>query len=269
MKESVTPSISIIMGVYNNQVTLRGAVDSVLAQTYSNFELIMCDDGSKDQSWVLMQELASNDGRIVILKNEKNLGHPATLNKCINHSRGEFIARMDGDDVCLPNRLEAQLNYLLANHDVGVVGSAAYLADNDMNVWGLSKTKKQPTKLDWALGSCLYHSSVMMRKALLVQCGKYNPNALFLEDYELWMRMVSLGVRIENLEIPLLKYKRSYDDFNKQKFKFRLKEVELRFRGYRAMRLPLWYYFLIFKPLIIFFIPRTILFYIQKNVITS
>lgn len=260
----IAPKISVIMGVYNNETTLQRAVDSLLAQSYKNFEIVMCDDGSNDKSWDLMLELAKQDERIVVLRNEKNLGHPKTLNRCISITKGEFVARMDGDDFCLPNRLEVQLDYLKNNSDVGVIGSQVYLADSEMNIWGVVKLKSAPRKMDWAWGSCLFHPSVMFRKSVLEISGVYDPNAFFLEDYDLWMRMVAKNVKIANVDTPLLKYKKDKKDFNKQKFKFRFDEVFLRYRGFRMMGIPWYGYLLIFKPLFVFFVPRPLLYYFQK-----
>ena len=105
----MTPKISVIMGVYNCASTLPEAIASIQKQTITNWEFIICDDGSNDDTWRIADDFRENDDRIVLLKNEKNLGLNATLNKCLSVARGQYIARMDGDDICAPARFEKEL----------------------------------------------------------------------------------------------------------------------------------------------------------------
>ena len=111
----MSKKISVLMGIYNCSSTMEQAVASVQNQTYTNWELILCDDGSSDNTYEVAQALAAKDSRIVLLRNEKNLGLNATLNRCLAAATGEYIARMDGDDDCVPERFERQLD-LLEHH---------------------------------------------------------------------------------------------------------------------------------------------------------
>ena len=110
--------ISIIMGIYNCAETLSDAIDSIIAQTYDNWELIMCDDGSTDNTYNIAQEYKERyPDKIVLLKNEKNMGLNYTLNKCLEVASGEYIARMDGDDISLPTRFEKEIGFLNEHSD--------------------------------------------------------------------------------------------------------------------------------------------------------
>ena len=101
------PKISVIMGVYNCASTLPDAIMSIQAQTVLDWEFIICDDGSTDETWKIAGKFQRQDNRIVLLRNDKNLGLNATLNKCLSVARGKYIARMDGDDICAPERFES------------------------------------------------------------------------------------------------------------------------------------------------------------------
>ena len=116
------PEISVIMSVYNDEKYIAKAIDSILTQSFSNFELIICDDYSTDRSSNIIEKYVKQDNRIVFFKNEKNLGLATSLNRCIERAKGKYIARMDSDDISLPNRFEVEYNYLEDNSDIVVVG---------------------------------------------------------------------------------------------------------------------------------------------------
>ena len=129
--------VSIIAGAYNiaKCFSFHKSMDSILNQTYKNFEFIICDDGSKDETWQLLEEYAKKDKRIRLLKNEKNKGLACSLNRCIEEAKGEYIARHDLDDYCDLTRFEKQVKYLDEHEDVAVLGTNAYLFD-EKGVWG-------------------------------------------------------------------------------------------------------------------------------------
>lgn len=116
------PKISIVMGIYNCEKYLRESIESIIAQTYRNWELIMCDDGSHDNTYKIASEFLNKyPDKIVLLKNEKNMGLNYTLNKCIGYANGDFIARQDGDDISLPDRFMKEMKFLLDNPDYALV----------------------------------------------------------------------------------------------------------------------------------------------------
>lgn len=133
--DSVKPEISVIMSVYNDEKYIAKAIDSILTQSFSNFELIICDDYSTDRSSNIIEKYVKQDNRIVFFKNEKNLGLATSLNRCIERAKGKYIARMDSDDISLPNRFEVEYNYLEDNSDIVVVGCKCQCIDENDEIY--------------------------------------------------------------------------------------------------------------------------------------
>ena len=201
-----SPEISVIMPVYNGERYLRYAIDSILTQTFKDFELIIINDGSTDSSEQII--LSYDDERIVYLKNEANLKLIATLNRGIEAARGEYIARIDADDRCLPTRFEKQINFLNANKDIALCGSWAYLIDSDGRRIGRIKNACSPRLLNCLLFfTCpLMHPSVMGRTSVFKQ-NKYDPDKLHIEDFELWNRLSRKGYNLANINEYLIEYR--------------------------------------------------------------
>ena len=182
------PRVTVLMAVYNGQDHVRQAVEGILAQTFSDFEFIIVDDGSTDET---SRELdAFTDSRIVRLKHESNRGLIAALNTGLAAARGEFVARQDADDFSYPGRLQAQVNFLEARSDVAVVGT-----DTVFEGWeGGGRTnrivERDPLRLAWILlFYCpLTHSSIMFRTAVIQELGGYNGDDVHAEDFGLWAR---------------------------------------------------------------------------------
>lgn len=261
------PRVSIIMGVFNEKKEyLERAVKSIITQTFQDWEFIICDDGSTNQTYEWLLDLKSQDDRIILLKNEKNIGLAPTLNKCLEKSAGEYIARMDSDDISLPNRLEKQIKQLDL-YEIDFVGSWAELIDGN-GVWATRKTKKYPKKNDFLLGTQFIHPSVIMKKHALVRINSYRiaPETIRTEDYDLFMRMYSQGLRGMNIQEPLLRYTESRDSYAKRKFKYRYNELIVRFKGFRQLGLmPIGLLFM-FKPILIGLIPGSFLRFIKRKI---
>jgi len=199
------PLVSVVMAVYNGEQYLKDAVYSVMAQTFSNFEFIIIDDGSTDNTPKLLEQFSRNDSRIKIIRQE-NSGLPAALNRGICEARGKYIARMDADDISLPNRFELQVEFMENNPEIGLCGTACRLIGESS---GISWTTTDPDELKCRLlfWPCITHSTVMMRKNILIDNNLfYNPNYKQAEDYELWSR-ISKVCEIANLPDILLLYR--------------------------------------------------------------
>jgi glycosyltransferase involved in cell wall biosynthesis len=198
-----TPQVSVLMPVYNGERYLREAVESIVAQTFTNFEFIIIDDGSTDTTGAILDSF--DDPRIVRSKNEENIGLARSLNKGLTMARGEYIARMDADDISLPERLARQVAFLDAHPEVGVLGSVVQVIDGDGNK---SDTLWLPTEhgvLRWSLcfGGPIAHPTVMMRREVVERVGGYNPNMVTAQDYDLWRRLSGV-TRLSNLQDVLL-----------------------------------------------------------------
>ncbi len=184
-----TPEISVLMCVYNNALYVREAIESILNQTFTNFEFVIVNDGSTDESEAII--LSYTDPRINYLKNPENLGLIASLNKGIEASHGKYIARMDADDISLPERLKEQHAYMESHPLLGVCGSDYYLIGSGKPVHYKALTKHQEI-LGYMLFNCsIVHPSLIIRTDLLKQqTVRFDNNYKHAEDYELWSRLI-------------------------------------------------------------------------------
>lgn len=201
------PSVSVLMSVYNAEQFVRDAIDSILSQTFADFEFLIINDGSTDRSLDIISSY--KDPRIRLINNEHNLGLTRSLNRGLSLARGEYIARQDADDMSYPQRLQKQVAYMEANPDVVLLGTRGKL----MGEWGLriksmlveKKALTQPGIL-WQMMtfSAFIHSSVMFRKSVVWQeMHGYNEACLKRQDYELWSRIVKRH-KVANLKDSLV-----------------------------------------------------------------
>ncbi|MBI4050174.1 MAG: glycosyltransferase [Candidatus Doudnabacteria bacterium] len=192
------PRISVLLSVYNGEKYLREAAESILRQTFADFELIIIDDGSTDQTPQILDQIL--DPRIIRLKNDLNLGLSYSLNKALAVARGELIARMDADDVSLPRRLAMQFRYLAGHPEIGVLGTAMQQTDSKGRVIVALNQPREHETIVWKMffETAISHPTVMMRRDIIRQAGGYNPEFLHVEDTELWSRLM-LMTRFANL----------------------------------------------------------------------
>jgi len=204
------PKVTILMSVYNGERYLREAIDSILNQTFRDFEFLIINDGSTDRTKEILDSY--KDPRIRVINNEKNIGLTKSLNKGLRLAKGEYIARMDADDISLPERLSTQAIFLDAHPDIGALGSAVQI----INGCGIqSSVLRFPADhgfLRWCL--CFYdpipHPSAMMRKKAMEQVGGYASDMMYAQDYDLWRRL-SVVTRLATLPDVLL-YLRKHEE---------------------------------------------------------
>ena len=205
-----TPRISVAMSVYNNAPYLGAAIESVLAQTLTDFEFLIVDDGSTDGSGDILDAFAARDSRITVL-HQPNAGLIASLNRMIAMARAPLIARMDGDDIALPERFARQLAFLDARPDVGVLGTGCTCIDEQGRPSSYkfdNVTTPAEVLADLKNGPPLCHPSVVMRVDAVRAVGGYHRAYLHCEDYDLWLRL-SEHVAMANLPDRLLLYRQS------------------------------------------------------------
>jgi glycosyltransferase involved in cell wall biosynthesis len=189
------PYVTVLMPVYNGEKYLKEAIESILAQTYSNFEFLIINDGSIDASEEII--LSYNDQRIRYIKNERNLKLIATLNKGLELSKGEFIVRLDADDIAREDRIEKQLNFLMSHEDYGLVGSWCKVINSDKKI--TYHVDHEDLIFAMALYCPFIHPSIMIRKSILIENQlKFSENFLHAEDYELWSRII-LITKVANI----------------------------------------------------------------------
>ena len=199
------PLISVVMSVYNGQTYLREAIDSVLNQTYFNFEFIIINDGSCDESLSIINSY--QDSRIVLIDNGLNKGLIYSLNKGLEIAKGKYIARMDADDVCYKDRFEKQVLFLDSHLSVGVLGSnyLSFSESRSRKLKSIQHSAQIKTYLLFTATMC--HPTLMIRKNILDSNHlKYSETAKYVEDFDLWTRLV-LKTDFFNLNEYLLKYR--------------------------------------------------------------
>lgn len=203
------PRVSVVMPVYNGERFLAAAVESILSQTFSDFEFIIVDDGSIDRTAEILATYAHRDSRVRVVRMTTNRGVTVALNNGIRLSRGELIARMDADDVSLPNRFERQVQYLAAHPDIAVVGSWFYPIDRDGRRSGVHYYPIEPGLVAWSMlfYNSLAHPTVMMRRSAIDVAVAYNEEYKNVEqDYDLFSRLSHVK-RLANIPEPLLLYR--------------------------------------------------------------
>ena len=252
------PKISVIMGVYNitDKNVLSKSINSILNQTFTDFEFIICDDGSNDNTLEVVKEVCNNDKRVIFLKNEKNMGLAYVLNKCLKHSNGEYIARMDADDESTLDRFEKQVKFLDENPNYGVVTSNADVFDGDV-IWKEFIYSEEITKEDFLFNNPIVHGAVMVRKSAYDKVNGYRdiPMTYRVEDYDLFMRMFAEGIKIKTIQEKLFKFREDRNSLKRRKYKYRINEAKVRFYGFKLLKLYPKGIIYVIKPLIVGLLP--------------
>lgn len=223
MTQVQSPKISVIMPTYNAEKHLHQAIDSILNQTFKEFEFLIMNDGSTDSTQKILEEYAKKDPRIKLF-HQANQGLVKTLNTLANKASTNLLARMDADDIANPTRLEKQYNHLLKHPKTVLLGTKTDLIDEQNNSTGQSLTFEEDFINRWFL--CLYppvtHSSVVMCKDAFDQAGKYQEHEFPAEDYGLWTRLKRFG-QIENLGEILNNYRINNQGISSQKLEEQMK----------------------------------------------
>lgn len=258
------PTVSVIMGIYNTKCReyLERSINSILNQTYSDFEFIICDDGSANDCLKWAKEICGKDSRVVFLKNDSNKGLAFTLNKCLAASKGKYIARMDDDDFSYSDRFKKEIAFLEKNNEYDLIACNANLINNGKK-YNETKFPEIIEKEDFLYNSPIVHPTIIAKKKSIVAVGGYSEEdkANRLEDYDLFMRMRANGSRMATIQEVLFDY--SYD-INAQKkrrnIRYRINEFKIRFINFRRLGLyPKAIPFTI-KPLIALLLPSNFIF---------
>ena len=215
---SKTPLISVVMSVYNSEKYLTEAIESILNQTYENFEFIIVNDGSTDNSLEIIKEYIRQDERIVLIDRE-NKGLPYSLNEGINIAKGKYIARMDADDISLPERFEKQIEYMKKN-ELDSCGSYIKVFSENSNKTIVRKNpiNHKDIKFTLLFFSCLAHPTVMFKKVVFDKV-QYHIDYKVAQDYQLWVEISMAGFKIGNIPEVLLNYREHEAQASIEKFK--------------------------------------------------
>jgi glycosyltransferase involved in cell wall biosynthesis len=201
--------LSVVMAARNESKYVGQAIESIISQTYSNWELIIIDDGSIDSTPAILESYSKQDSRIRWLRHRQSQGLAASLNRGIQETRGAIIVRADADDLNMPSRFEEQLRYLGNHPEIDFVGTGAILMNEEgeeIKPFFLPSEHKDIKEIAFK-NTCFFHPSVAMRKAVLERIGLYDETFLRAQDKELWLRGLNEGCLYANISKPLIRYR--------------------------------------------------------------
>lgn len=253
----MSKKVSVIMGIYNCAKTLGEALDCIINQTYKNWEVIMCDDNSSDNTIQIAEQYVQKyPGKFVLLKNKKNHGLNYTLNKCLKVVNGDYIARMDGDDLCSEDRFEKEVIILDKCEDISIVSTDMNFFD-EKGIWGRTYKEAYPIKESFLRTTPFCHAPCMVRREAYVDVGGYSVSdkLLRVEDYHLWIKMYAKGYKGMNIQEPLYSMRDDRDAQGRRKFKYRLNEVYVKEYAIKELKLPVTSYIYCLRPLLVGLLP--------------
>ena len=262
--------ISVIMSVYNGEKFVRKCIESILNQTFTRFEFIIIDDGSTDNTKNIIKEYEKKDERIILIENETNQGLTKNLNKALSIAKGEYIARMDADDISTKDRLQTEYEYLKKHKEITVVSCIGqYIDEND----NLEEVKYMPESNEEIVAMMhkvnpILHPGVMFRKKEIEEIGNYDERYKVVQDYNLWFRCMKEGYKFYNIQKILLYFRRD-KSYNKRKSKkYRKVDIKVRIEGYRLNKISLYKRIYIIIPIMLYILPSSFIdkfFYVFKK----
>lgn len=232
--------ISVIMGIYNCAETLPIAIDSILCQTYPNWELIMCDDASIDNTYEVAKSYRDKyPEKIILIQNEQNSKLAYSLNHCLKYATGKFIARMDGDDISVPERFEKQIRYLQEHPDVDLVGTFMQYFDGN-EFANVKATVAKPDKYILKNHVPFNHATIMTYKRVYDALGGYTvaERTNRAQDFDLWFRFFHAGFCGENIQEVLYYVRENLSAIKRRSFKVRWSTFETTRMGFKLLNFP-------------------------------
>ncbi len=264
--------ISIIMGIYNCAPTLEEALDSIINQTYKDWELIMCDDGSSDRTFEIAKEYIRqhSDYKIKLIRHERNEGLNQTLNDCLKEAKGEYIGRMDADDISLPTRFEKEIAEFEKDPNLSVVSCPMIYFDENGD-WGRGKcSNTYPQKRNLVFGTVHAHAPCLVKTEAIRAVNGYSvgKRLLRVEDWHLWIKIYASGRYGKNLREPLYKMRDDQSAASRRKFKYRLNEAYVSRLAVKKLGLPKWMYFYSLRFIIVGVLPMPLYNYMHRKKIS-
>ena len=232
----LTPLVSVITPVYNREKYLVRCIESILEQTYSNFEFLIIDDKSSDNTLEIIKNYQLTDSRIKILENDKNLGATLSFNRGLDICQGKYVARMDSDDISLSDRLEKQVEIFESWNDLEVLGAGAILIDHNENEIGRRQFPSDFNKIKNILktGVPVFDPSVMMRTSTLKEINGFDNRLAPADDYHLWLTLFKQKKIISNIDNYLIKYRLHDSNLSKVASREQLRKTFLALKIYNS-----------------------------------
>lgn len=254
--------VTVLMAEYNTKKEqLKQSIESILNQTYKNFELIIIDDCSNEENIKLIESY--KDDRIRLIRNEKNLGLAASLNKGIELATTNYIIRMDTDDIAKIDRIEKQVRFAENNPQYSIIGGRANFFD-DKGIYYTTPKSGEIYKSDLIKGTPFIHPTMLINKEHIQKIGGY-PLYRRCQDYAMAMNMYANGYKGCIMEDILIDYRMDTDGYKKKKFKYRVLETKIRFHYYRKLKIGLFQYIYCLKPILAGLMPKKLMQRYQKN----
>ncbi len=259
--------LSVIMGIFNCASTLPDALDSLFRQSYKSFKVILCDDGSTDETYNIAKEYANQHNNIILLKNGRNMGLNYTLNRCLEYADTEYIARMDGDDISLQDRFFKEIEFLNNNSDIAIVSCPMVYFDENGDFKTGKNNRPYPQAKDFIHGTPFCHAPCMVRREAYLAVNGYSVDKRLLrvEDYHLWFKMYAKGYRGHNLDEPLYKMRDDRNAYKRRTLSNRLNEAYVRFIGFKMLKLPFYFQIYSLRPIIVGLLPDWLYAYLHKR----
>lgn len=233
--------ISIIMSVYNCEQTLCEAIDSILAQTYTNWEFVICNDASTDGTQAILDRYQQQyPEKFLLISNSENKRLAYSLNRCLECASGRYIARMDGDDISSPDRLEKELRFLQTHREFDVVGCAMQRFSSENGLADVMMPKEHVDKYSMRNGPPFFHATILTYKRVYDALGGYtvSKRTMRAQDYDLWFRFFAEGFRGYNLQETLYFVREDMNAIKRRTFKVRWNAFQTTRIGYRLLGFP-------------------------------
>ncbi len=237
--------VSVIMSVFNSERTLREALDSIVAQTYGNWEFVICDDASTDSSPAICREYSErHPGKFILLRNDTNRRLAFSLNRCLEKATGKYIARMDADDISVKERLAKQVEYLESHKDIVLCGTAMQRFYDDGSLGAVDSRVEFPDYYEPHRSNVFNHATIMTYKYVYEQLGGYTvlPRTVRGQDRDLWFRFLKAGFKGANMPEPLYWVREDRDAIKRRTMKDYWISYQNTIFGYRLLGYPLHWY---------------------------
>ena len=263
------PSISVIMGIYNCAPTLMDALDSLKNQSFRDFCIILCDDGSTDDTFSVAKAFSNAADNVILIQNERNMGLNYTLNRCLGVAYevgSKYVARMDGDDISCPDRFKKEYNFLEEHQEYDFVSCPMQHFDNN-GVFKVGSVSGEPLLKDFVRSSPFCHAPVLMRAEAYKKVNGYSVSSRLLrvEDYHLWYKLYLNGCKGYRLSEPLYMMRDDREAYGRRTMKSRFNEAYVKYLVVRDFKLPIWNYVYCLKPIFIGILPGFIYNYLHRN----
>lgn len=264
------PRISVLMGIYNCASYLQEALDSLYAQTYQDFKIILCDDGSSDNTYAIAKANADVHDNILLVKNERNMGLNYTLNHCLKYADTEYCARMDGDDVSLSDRFQKEVDFLDTHPEYAIVSTPMIYFD-EVGDFGAGHGGYEPDVETFIYGTPFCHAPCMVRTSAYTAVGGYTVDnkLLRVEDYHLWMKMMKSGLRGYVLDECLYRMRDDRNAIKRRTLRGAFRECRAHLLACHELKLPLYGYLFSVAPILKAMLPTSLYTFLHKQKMQS